>query len=109
MTASWGLICAVPELCMRLAVHLLQAALDRKGRLAACVAEAVRLRAPGIDLRMAAAELRLPLGGGRQLHVRKVGRRAAPACLRTGCSACVPCSLLAFGLSGPEKPRIPPI
>jgi hypothetical protein len=50
-----------------------QAALDRRGRLAACVAEAVRLRAPGVDLRMAMTELRLPLGAGRQLRVCKVG------------------------------------
>ena len=49
--------------------------MERTGPLAACVAEAVRLRSPGIDLRAAAADLRLPAGdGGRHVLVRKVGR-----------------------------------
>lgn len=48
-----------------------QVALDRKGPLAAAVAEAVRLRSPGVDLRMAAADLFSPIADGRQLSVKK--------------------------------------
>ncbi len=39
--------------------------------MASCVAEAVRLMAPGVDLRVAAADLELPCGPGRPLFVRK--------------------------------------
>ena len=48
-----------------------QVALDRDSHMARCVAEAVRLRAPGIDMRMAAAELALPCGDGRVVQVHK--------------------------------------
>jgi len=40
--------------------------------MAKCVAEAVRLRAPGIDMRMAAADLMLPCSPGRPVKIRKV-------------------------------------
>ncbi|CAL8466371.1 g5907 [Coccomyxa elongata] len=50
---------------------LVQVALDRRGPLAAAVAEAVRLRSPGVDLRAAAADARLPLCDGRLLAVKK--------------------------------------
>ncbi len=49
-----------------------QVALDRRGPLAAAVAEAVRLRSPGVDLRAAAADAPLPLSDGRFLAVKKV-------------------------------------
>ena len=39
--------------------------------MAKCVAEAVRLRAPGIDMRMAAADLMLPCSPGRAVKIRK--------------------------------------
>lgn len=39
--------------------------------MARCVAEAVRLMAPGVDLRVAAADLELPYVPGRPLSVRK--------------------------------------
>ena len=51
-------------------------ALDRDGHMARCVAEAVRLRAPGIDMRMAAADLELPCGPGRVVRVHKASPRA---------------------------------
>ena len=41
--------------------------------MARCVAEAVRLRAPGLDMRMAAADLELPCGPGRAIRIAKVG------------------------------------
>ena len=46
-------------------------ALDRSSHLAKCVAEAVRLRAPGIDMRMAAADVMLPCSPGRPVKIRK--------------------------------------
>ncbi|CAL5225964.1 g8766 [Coccomyxa viridis] len=49
----------------------IEVALDRDSHMARCVAEAVRLRAPGIDMRMAAAELALPCGPGRVVRVHK--------------------------------------
>ena len=51
-----------------------QVALDRKGPLTAAVAEAVRLRSPGVDLRMAAADLCLPMADGKKLSVKKASR-----------------------------------
>ena len=60
-----------------LACRLLDRACDRTSLLAACVAEAIRLRAPGIAVRMAACDLALPSGPqDATVHVRKV--RAVP-------------------------------
>ncbi|EIE20039.1 hypothetical protein COCSUDRAFT_83555 [Coccomyxa subellipsoidea C-169] len=50
---------------------LVQVALDRRGPLAATVAEAVRLRSPGVDLRMAACDTCMPMDDGRQLSIKK--------------------------------------
>ena len=47
-------------------------ACDRHSLLAGCVSEAVRLRAPGIAVRMAACDLAMPLGGDRTVNVKKV-------------------------------------
>lgn len=47
-------------------------ACDRTSLLAACVAEAVRLRAPGIAVRMAACNLAVPAGHHTTVHVHKV-------------------------------------
>ena len=44
--------------------------------MAPCVAEAVRLRSPGLDMRMAAADQELPCGPGRAVRVAKVGAEA---------------------------------
>jgi len=41
------------------------------------VAEALRLRAPGVDVRAAARNLALPCGGGRHVTVRKARARGA--------------------------------
>ena len=49
-----------------------QVALDRRGLLARCVLEAVRLRAPGIDIRVCAANVALPGGRGSPVMVPKV-------------------------------------
>jgi len=46
-------------------------ALDRRSPLSLAVAEAVRLRSPGVDLRMAAGNAVLPTADGRGLAVRK--------------------------------------
>jgi len=43
------------------------------------VAEALRLRAPGVDVRAAARDLALPCGDGRHVTVRKA---RPPLCLR---------------------------
>ena len=47
-------------------------ACDRQSLLAGCVSEAVRLRAPGIAVRMATCDLAMPLGGHRTVNVKKV-------------------------------------
>lgn len=67
-----------------------QVALDRDSHMARCVAEAVRLRAPGIDMRMAAAELALPCGPGRVVRVHKASlvcnsEKCSLAALETNC------------------------
>ena len=53
---------------------LTQVALDRNSHMARCVAEAVRLHAPGTDMRIAAADLALPCGPGRIVRIRKASR-----------------------------------
>ena len=50
----------------------MQAALQRGTKLAACVSEAVRLQAPGMDIRIAAQDLHLPASSGRRHRVCKV-------------------------------------
>ncbi len=45
---------------------------DRNSLLGGCVAEAVRLRAPGIAVRMATCDLAMPQGQGKSVHVNKV-------------------------------------
>ena len=50
----------------------MQVACDRSSLLAGCVAEAVRLRAPGIAVRMAACHLAMPTGQHTTVHVNKV-------------------------------------
>ena len=47
-------------------------ACDRSSRLAGCVAEAVRVRAPGVAVRMATCDLAMPLAPGRSVHISKV-------------------------------------
>ena len=51
---------------------MLQAALQRGNKLAACVSEAVRLQAPGMDVRIAAADLQLPSRSGHVHTICKV-------------------------------------
>ncbi|KAL3140850.1 hypothetical protein ABBQ32_005388 [Trebouxia sp. C0010 RCD-2024] len=51
--------------------RLVGVACDRTSLLAACVAEAVRLRAPGIAVRMAACNLAVPAGHHTTVHVHK--------------------------------------
>lgn len=48
-----------------------QAVADRRSALTRCIAEALRLRAPGIDVRAAACDLALPCGHGQHVVVRK--------------------------------------
>lgn len=50
---------------------LVEMACDRQSLLAGCVSEAVRLRAPGIAVRMATCDLAMPLGGHRTVNVKK--------------------------------------
>ena len=52
--------------------RLVRMACDRNSLLAGCVSEAMRLRAPGVAVRMAACDLPIPLGDGF-VKVRKVG------------------------------------
>ena len=52
--------------------RLVRVACDRTSLLAACVAEAVRLRAPGIAVRMAACNLDVPVGHHTTVRVHKV-------------------------------------
>lgn len=51
---------------------VVQAALQRGTKLAACVSEAVRLQAPGMDIRIAAQDVYLPASSGRKHRVCKV-------------------------------------
>lgn len=57
--------------------RLVEVACDRSSLLAACVAEAVRLRAPGIAVRMAACCLPMPAGPGTTVRVHKVAAALA--------------------------------
>lgn len=52
--------------------RLVEVACDRTSLLAACVAEAVRLRAPGVAVRMAACDLDVPTGQDTTVSVKKV-------------------------------------
>lgn len=52
--------------------RLVEVACDRSSLLAACVAEAVRLRAPGVAVRMAACDLDMPTGQDTTVSVKKV-------------------------------------
>lgn len=63
-------------LCSRLRqfYNLLQVAMDKRSALARCVAEALRLRAPGVDVRAAARDLWLPAGDGKRVRVRQARR-----------------------------------
>lgn len=50
----------------------MEVACDRSSLLSACVAEAVRLRAPGVAVRMAACDLDMPAGQDTTVRVKKV-------------------------------------
>ena len=52
--------------------RLVGMACDRTSLLAACVAEAVRLRAPGVAVRMAACDMAMPAGQDITVNVSKV-------------------------------------
>lgn len=51
--------------------RLVEVACDRTSLLAACVSEAVRLRAPGVAVRMAACDLAMPAGPDITVNVNK--------------------------------------
>lgn len=51
---------------------LVAVACDRTSLLAGCVAEAMRIRAPGVAVRMTTSDLAVPLGHGRVVQVSKV-------------------------------------
>jgi len=51
---------------------LVAEACDRGSLLAGCVAEAVRVRASGVAVRMATCDLVVPLAPGQSVHVSKV-------------------------------------
>ncbi|DBA87474.1 TPA: Cytochrome P450 7B1, variant 4 [Trebouxia sp. C0004] len=51
---------------------LVTQACDRSSLLAGCVAEAVRVRAPGVAVRMATCDLAMPLAPGQCVHISKV-------------------------------------
>ena len=53
---------------------LLAAAADSRGSLVAAGWEALRLRSPGIDVRIAASDVAMPLGGGKHTLISKVNR-----------------------------------
>ena len=53
----------------------MEVACDRQALLAGCVAEAMRLRAPGVAVRMATADFDLPVAGKPHVHIAKVGYR----------------------------------
>ncbi len=65
---------------------MVQAALQRGTILAACVSEAVRLQAPGMDIRIAATDLQLPGSYGKLHRICKVLIHVYPPTLRPGCS-----------------------
>ena len=52
--------------------RLVTEACDRSSLLAGCVAEAVRVRAPGVAVRMATCDLAMPLTPGKSVHISKV-------------------------------------
>ena len=52
--------------------RLVEVTCDRQSLLAGCVAEGMRLRAPGVAVRMATADLDLPADDGLHVHVVKV-------------------------------------
>lgn len=52
--------------------RLVELACDRTSLLASCVAEAVRLRAPGVAVRMAACDMAMPAGQDLTVNVNKV-------------------------------------
>lgn len=51
--------------------RLVKVACDRTSLLAACVAEAVRLRAPGVAVRMAACDMAMPAGQDITVNVNE--------------------------------------
>ena len=73
--------------------RLVEVACDRTALLAACVAEAVRLRAPGIAVRMAACDMVIPAGQDMTVNVNKARclsfhndnhkPNVSPLCLKT--------------------------
>ncbi|KAA6426780.1 MAG: cytochrome P450, partial [Trebouxia sp. A1-2] len=50
---------------------LVAGACDRSSLLAGCVAEAVRVRAPGVAVRMATCDLAMPSASGQSVHISK--------------------------------------
>ena len=67
---------------------LVQLACDRTSLLSRCVAEAIRVRSPGIDVRIASADVEVPLDDGTFAAVRKVLHGLMNQ-LRMTCFACM--------------------
>lgn len=71
MTIHVHLLVSIPMSCVGRS-RLVEVACDRSSLLAACVAEAVRLQAPGVAVRMAACDLDVPAGQDTTVHIKKV-------------------------------------
>ncbi|KAK9866545.1 hypothetical protein WJX84_008214 [Apatococcus fuscideae] len=56
---------------------LIQVAMQRGTKLAVCISEAVRLQAPGMDIRIAAQDLRLPADDSGRMHTISQGQLLA--------------------------------
>lgn len=80
-------------------------ACDRSSLLAGCVAEAVRVRAPGVAVRMATCDLAMPSASGQSVHISKVKQVYLRSLtlqvwpLQLGCCRCTFCLFLRNGES----------